>query len=296
MDLQQLRYVVAVAETRNFTRAAEKCFVVQSALSHRIANLERELGLKLFARTSRRVELTAAGEAFLPAARQSLEAADRAAAEAAAAVGLVRGRLAVGVIPTVAAIDVPAALQHVRERHPDVRISLRVGGSDELMAQVVAGDLDVAALGLPENDRPRGVRARELARDRLVAVVAVDHSLAGRSRTTLDRLAEETFVDFPAGTPGRAQSDLAFAAADLARDVAFEVMAPDLMKQIVRQGLAIALLPSAVTGDSPGLATIPVTNGPRRVEYLIWSEFNPTPATAAFLKALEATTKGPTEN
>jgi DNA-binding transcriptional LysR family regulator len=124
----------------------------------------------------------------------------------------------------------------------------------------------------------------------------VDHSLAGRSRTTLDRLAEETFVDFPAGTPGRAQSDLAFAAADLARDVAFEVMAPDLMKQIVRQGLAIALLPSAVTGDSPGLATIPVTNGPRRVEYLIWSEFNPTPATAAFLKALEATTKGPTEN
>ena len=296
MDLQQLRYVVAVAETRNFTRAAEKCFVVQSALSHRIANLERELGLKLFARTSRRVELTAAGEAFLPAARQSLEAADRAAAEAAAAVGLVRGRLAVGVIPTVAAIDVPAALQHVRERHPDVRISLRVGGSDELMAQVVAGDLDVAALGLPENDRPRGVRARELARDRLVAVVAVDHSLAGRSRTTLDRLAEETFVDFPAGTPGRAQSDLAFAAADLARNVAFEVMAPDLMKQIVRQGLAIALLPSAVTGDSPGLATIPVTNGPRRVEYLIWSEFNPTPATAAFLNALEATTKGPTEN
>ena len=294
MDLQQLRYVVAVAETRNFTRAAEKCFVVQSALSHRIANLERELGLKLFARTSRRVELTAAGEAFLPAARQSLEAADRAAAEAAAAVGLVRGRLAVGVIPTVAAIDVPAALQHVRERHPDVRISLRVGGSDELMAQVVAGDLDVAALGLPESDRPRGVRARELARDRLVAVVAVDHSLAGRSRTTLARLAEETFVDFPAGTPGRAQSDLAFAAADLARDVAFEVMAPDLMKQIVRQGLAIALLPSAVTGDSPGLATIPVTNGPRRVEYLIWSEFNPTPATAAFLNALKATTKGPT--
>ncbi len=286
-----MRYVVAVAETRNFTRAAERCFVVQSALSHRIANLERELGLKLFARTSRRVELTAAGEAFLPAARQSLEAADRAAAEAAAAVGLVRGRLAVGVIPTVAAIDVPAALQHVRERHPDVRISLRVGGSDELMAQVAAGDLDVAALGLPENDRPRGVHARELARDRLVAVVAADHPLAGRSRTTLARLAKETFVDFPAGTPGRAQSDLAFAAADLARDVAFEVMAPDLMTRIVRQGLAIALLPSAVTTDSPGLATIPVTNGPRRVEYLIWSEFNPTPATAAFLTGVAETTK-----
>ena len=296
VDLQQLRYVVAVAETRNFTRAAENCFVVQSALSHRVANLERELGLKLFARTSRRVELTPAGEAFLPAARQSLEAAERAAAEAAAAVGLVRGRLAVGVIPTVAAIDMPAALQHVRERHPDVRISLRVGSSDELTAQVVAGDLDVAALGLPESDRPRGVHARELARDRLVAVVPANHPLAGRSRVNLARLAEETFVDFPAGTPGRAQSDQAFAAADLARDVAFEVMAPDLMTRIVRQGLAIALLPSAVTGDAPGLATIPVTNGPRRVEYLIWSEFNPTPATAAFLTSLDETAKPLTSN
>ncbi|SFP90462.1 DNA-binding transcriptional regulator, LysR family [Actinomadura madurae] len=293
MDLQQLRYVVAVAETRNFTRAAERCFVVQSALSHRVANLERELGVKLFARTSRRVELTPAGAAFLPAARQALEAADRAVAEAAAAVGLVRGRLAVGVIPTAAAVDMPAVLQHFRQRHPEVRISLRVGGSDELTAQVASGELDVAALGLPEGDRPRGVQVRELARDRLVAVVPPTHALAGRTRVNLDRLAEETFVDFPAHTPGRAQSDRAFAAAGLARDVAFEVMAPDLLTRIVRQGLAIALLPSAVAGDHPGLTTIQVTNGPRRVEYLIWSEFNPSPATHAFLASLDEVTYQP---
>jgi len=67
VDLQQMRYVVAVAETRNFTRAAERCFVVQSSLSHRIAGLERELGVKLFARSSRRVELTPAGVAFVVA-------------------------------------------------------------------------------------------------------------------------------------------------------------------------------------------------------------------------------------
>lgn len=130
MELQQLRYVVAVAETNNFTRAAERCLVVQSALSHQIARLERELGARLFDRTSRRVRLTPAGTAFLPAARQCLDAAERAAAEAAAAVGLVRGRLAVGLIPTVAAVDIPAALRDFRREYPDVRISLRVGASE----------------------------------------------------------------------------------------------------------------------------------------------------------------------
>ena len=100
-----MRYVVAVAETNNFTRAAEQCRVVQSALSHQVARLERELGAKLFARTSRRVELTPAGEAFLPAARQALEAADRARADVAATVGVIRGRLAIGAISTLAALD-----------------------------------------------------------------------------------------------------------------------------------------------------------------------------------------------
>jgi DNA-binding transcriptional LysR family regulator len=73
----QMRYVVAVAETSSFTRAAERCLVVQSALSHQIARLERELGARLFDRTSRRVRLTPAGAAFLPAARQCLDAAER---------------------------------------------------------------------------------------------------------------------------------------------------------------------------------------------------------------------------
>src|SRR3954447_16333775 len=109
VELQQMRYVVAIAETSSFTRAAERCLVVQSALSHQIARLERELGARLFERTSRRVRLTAAGAAFLPAAHQCLDAAQRAAAEVAAAVGQVRGHLRVAVIPVITAVDVPAA-------------------------------------------------------------------------------------------------------------------------------------------------------------------------------------------
>src|SRR3954469_2293224 len=126
MELQQLRYVVAVAETNSFTRAAERCLVVQSALSHQVARLERELGARLFERTSRRVRLTAAGEAFLPAARPCLDAAHRPRAGVAAAVGEVGGRLTVGVIPTVAAVDIPAVLQDFRRRYPQVRVGLRV--------------------------------------------------------------------------------------------------------------------------------------------------------------------------
>ncbi|MFD0899773.1 LysR family transcriptional regulator [Actinomadura sediminis] len=286
MELQQMRYVVAVAETSSFTRAAERCLVVQSALSHQVARLERELGARLFERTSRRVRLTPAGEAFLPAARQCLEAADRAAAEVAAAVGEIRGRLAVGLIPTVAAVDVPRALRDFRGRYPHVRVSLRVGASEELADRVRDGALDIAFLGLPTTARPRGVAARALARDRLVAVVAPDHPLAGEPAVDLRRLASEVFVDLPAGTAGRAQSDLAFAAAGLDRDVAFEVTSADFIDRLVGENLGVAMLPSAYAPRLSGVTTIEVTDAPARVEYAVWSRFGRTPATSAFLTAL----------
>ena len=286
MDLQQLRYVLAVAETRNFTRAAERCFVVQSALSHQVKALEQELGVALFARTSRRVELTAAGEAFLPGARASLEAVERAAAEAAATVGQVRGTLTIGLIPTVTAIDIPGTLRQFRQAHPGLRITVRSGASDELTTGLRDGEVDIAVLGLPESTRPARLQWRELARERLVAVLATDHRLAHRRRLRLHDLAQETFADFPAGTPGRAQSDVAFDAAGIQRDVTFEAMSTSLMLDLVEQGLAVALLPPAFVPPDPHVGTVPVTDGPLRVEYLAWNSFNPSPATNAFLDLL----------
>ncbi|MFE1234464.1 LysR family transcriptional regulator [Streptomyces sp. NPDC059442] len=286
MELQQMRYVIAVAETNSFTRAAERCLVVQSALSHQVARLERELGARLFERTSRRVRLTPAGEAFLPAARQCLEAAERATAEVAAAVGVVRGRLAVGLIPTVTAVDIAAALRDFHERYPDVRISLRVGASDELTHQVEEGDLDVAFLGLPTTARLDGVDSRELARDRLVAVVAPGHPLAGETAVDLRRLAREVFVDLPAGTAGRVQSDLAFSAAGLSREVAYEVTNADFLARLVGQGLGIAMLPHAFAPRLAGVTTVEVTDAPTRVEHVVWSRAGRTPAASAFLAAL----------
>ncbi|MBX6169579.1 MAG: LysR family transcriptional regulator, partial [Thermobispora bispora] len=226
MELQQLRYVVAVAETRNFTRAAERCRVVQSALSHQIAALERELGARLFERTSRRVRLTPAGEAFLTAARECLEAADRARAEVAAAAGEIRGRLAVGTIPTVAAVDLPVALREYRRRYPLVRITLVAAGSDELIARVRQGGADVAFLGLPPRTEPKGVQSRRLGRGELVAVVAPGYHRT-EHEVGLRDLMDEPFIDFRAGSAGRAQSDEAFAAAGVRREVPFEVSSAD---------------------------------------------------------------------
>lgn len=287
MELQQLRYVIAVAEEASFTRAAARCFVVQSALSHQVKALEKELGVTLFARTSRRVELTAAGEAFLPAARVSVEAAERAAADAAAADGLVRGVLRIGVIPTATAVDVPAALKRFRVAHPEARIALQVAASDELETAIAGGDLDVGLLGLPAAREPRGVAWRLLTSDRHVAVVGREHRLADLPEVRLGDLAEEVFADFPAGTPGRAQSDLAFAAVGIRREIAFEAMATDLMLGLVRQDLAVALLPARYIRPDPELAAVPIVDGPTRAEYLAWSTFNPSPAARAFLALLE---------
>lgn len=278
-----MRYAVALAEERSFTRAAERHFVVQSALSHQIKALENELGVPLFARTSRRVELTAAGEAFVNQARLSIEAADRAMAEAAAATGRVRGTLTLGVIPTVTAIDIPAELSRFRAAHPEVRIRLRGGGSDEFIAAIGEGRMDVAVLGLASATRPTGVATRELATERLVAVLPQRHRLASRSRLHLKDLAEETFVDFPAGTPGRAQSDLAFREAGLQREVAFEASSTELVLDLIRHDLVIALLSPGVVRSAEGIRTVPLTDGPTRVEYLAWSSFNPSPAAQAFV-------------
>ena len=289
MDLQQLRYVVEVADASSFTRAAERCFVSQSALSHRIAALERELGHRLFVRSSRRVRLSEAGEAFVGPARAALRSAEQAKEDAAAATGAVVGTLRLGVIPTVTAVDLPALLVAYRAAHPSVRVELQVGNSDALMGALSRGDLDVALLGLREGVEPSGVSSRVLSRDRLVAVVPRGHELAARRTVDLKELAGRAFADFPAGTSGRAQSDAAFSAAGLERDVSFESDSATLILGLVAAGLAVTLLaPGTVARASAEVATVDVRNGPVRVEYLAWDGSAPRSVARAFVAVVEA--------
>lgn len=280
-----MRYVVAVAREKNFTRAARLCFVAQSALSHQIKALENELGVALFARTSRRVELTPAGEAFLPHARASLEAAEQAAARATAALGDVRGPLRVGIIPTVTAVDVADFLARFRSVHPAVRVELRIGGSDELETDVQAGRLDLAILGLPAGQVPE-VGHHLLDRHRLLAVLPAGHRLKRQEELRLSDLIGESFADFPAGSPGRAQSDGAFEQGGLTRDVAIEAADVSLILDLVERDLAIALLAPGVVPARRQVAVRSVADGPERDEYLVWNKFNPASVAIAALEVL----------
>lgn len=283
-----MRYVLAVAETKSFTRAAEQCLVVQSSLSQQVKALEQELGVKLFARTSRRVELTEAGAAFLPAARAALDAADRAGQEAAAATGQIRGQLRIGTIPTLTGLDLPEALGRFCREHPDVTVSLWTASSAELIQAVRDRRADIAFLGLPSAETPQGVEYQVLSDEKLVAVLPAGHPLTAEDELSLGQLAGVPFADFPTGTAGRVQSDTAFTAAGLQRRVAFEAMDVNLILGLVRQGLAVSLLPPGAVPATDDLAIHSLTDGPQRREHLIWSSFNQTPAAAAFTERLQA--------
>lgn len=291
VELQQLRYVVAIAEERNFTRAAERCFVVQSALSHQVKALERELGAALFVRSSRRVELTPAGEAFLVEARASLAAAERAVVVAAEATGQVRGSLSLGVIPTVTAVDVPDAVANFHTTYPHVDLTLRTGGSDEFMADISTGRLDVAFLGLDDTAPPNGVASRELTRGRLVAVLPAGHALASRRQLRLADVTDEAFIDFPAGSPGRLQTDRAFKLADLSRRVTFEATSTEFMLALVARGLGVCFLPAGSVPPDAALRAVPLADGPCRTEYIAWDHFNPSPAALAFIDQISRSSK-----
>jgi DNA-binding transcriptional LysR family regulator len=294
MELQQLRYVIDVAETASFTRAPERSFVTQSALSHQVAALEREIGHRLFVRTSRSVRLTEAGEAFLLQARVAVAAARKAREDAAEVAGSVTGTLRLGVIPTVTAVDVPLLLRDFREAHPAARVELRVGNSDTLVAALAQDEIDVALLGLRDGVEPSaGVASRALSRHRLVAVVPLGHRLAGRTRIRLRDLAGESFADFPQRTSGRAQSDAAFTAAGLSRDVAFEADSASLLLDLVGAGLAVSLLaPGVVRGSGAAVVPVAVTDGPTRVEHVAWDAVSPRSAARAFLAIVQAVSPG----
>jgi DNA-binding transcriptional LysR family regulator len=245
MELRQLRYFRSIARTGSFSAAAADEFVVQSALSQQIRKLEEELGVKLFERTTRSVRLTREGEEILELADRVLADVDLVVAEADALRGVVRGKVAVGMMECPpASLDMAVLLSDFHAEHPGVEVALRSGGSERMLDDVRSGELDLAILGLPPAGIPARLAARTLLIEDLVGVVDSGHRLKGRARAT--SLAEEVFVDFPPGYGLREQVDHCFAEAGVERRVAFEVVRVEEMIRFAALGLGVAVLPRSI--------------------------------------------------
>ncbi len=191
MDLQQLRYLIAVADTGNFTRAAEKCFVSQPSLSQQIINLEDELGHKLFHRLGRRAVPTEAGTAFIERSRRILADVENAAREVRDDPELGR-RIVVGTIPTVAPYLLPPVIQRCRTEYPKLVVHAREDFRLGLTRGVVDGEIDMAIVSLPVKDPQLSVEL--LFTEKLLLVVGREHRLAKAKSVSATDLADETFI------------------------------------------------------------------------------------------------------
>jgi DNA-binding transcriptional LysR family regulator len=253
MELRHLRYFLAVAETRNFTRAAAQCFVAQSALSEQVARLEAEVGAPLFARTSRAVRLTAAGEVLVPLAQRILADVDMAQAELDALAGLRRGRLRLGVLQAPASsMDLAAVLGDFHRRFPDIEFDVRSDPSTEVAKAVAAGTLDLAIVGLSEESLPSSLRHELLIREPLVAVMAAGHPLAGHGTVGVAELVRgRQFIHLRRGTGIRQQVDAAFTRAGVPVHAGFEVSQVHDMVSLAAHDVGVTVVPrSAASGHA----------------------------------------------
>ncbi|TMC09529.1 MAG: LysR family transcriptional regulator [Chloroflexi bacterium] len=198
MELHQLRYFVTVVRDGTFTKAAERLYITQPSLSEQIRKLETELGSPLFQRLGRRLALTSAGESLLPHAEKVMFELEQARARVQEVRGLRRGRLSIGVLPSVSARLLPKFLAEFRHQHPGIEVSLREeNDSVEFEQMVHEGVLDLAIVRLPA--RRNDLEVEFLVREPLVMVAPPGHRLGDKRSVALAELANESFVTMKPG-------------------------------------------------------------------------------------------------
>src|SRR2546430_7803357 len=202
IELHQLRYFVAVAEQRHFTKAARGLRVAQPSVSRAIRVVEEELGTPLFHRMTGNVALTPAGETLLPWARRVLADIDGATGEVRELADLRRGRLAVGATPSLTITLLPPALAKFHSAYPGIDLVLQEAGSRDLVRELEQGALDVALVIMPL--RHEALETAPLLREELVVAVAPDHALASRRTIPIADLKGVPLVMFRDGYDLRA--------------------------------------------------------------------------------------------
>ncbi|HZU73595.1 MAG TPA: LysR substrate-binding domain-containing protein [Acidimicrobiales bacterium] len=288
MELNQLRYFVAVAEERHFTRAAERLEVAQPSVSSQIRKLEEELGSTLFDRGRSGASLTQAGETLLPLARRVLSDLEDAEARLRELDSLQHGRLSIGATPSLSTVLLPAALAEFHAAHPGVTLSLFEEGSGLLVQRLVTGEIELGLVILPQ--RHPGLSTTALATEELVVVAAPDHRLAGRRGLTVSELQGVPLVMFRDGYDLRSSTLEACHQAGFEPALATEGGEMDGVLALVAAGLGAAVVPSIVAGRHPELATVrfvpPVLQ--RTIGLARRADRSESRAAAAFLAALRS--------
>lgn len=290
MELRHLRYFVAVAEARSFTRAAAELHVAQPSLSVQVRQLEDEVGVTLIDRSRRAIALTEAGEVMLAEARRLLAQLD-------AAVLLVQrtgrgavGRLAVGFVPSASNAALPPILRRFRDAHPDVELRLNELAPDALVRDTHEGRLDVSFLYLPFADAT--LAQSVVSCEPFVVALSEDHVLAEHPAIAMAELADEPWV-LPArhGMPGLHGRVLALcrAAGFNPRAAQDDVWLVQTMVGLVAAGGGVALVPrSAEALGRRGVAYRPLRDAHEEVELAaVWRRENAAPVLRAFIQSLQ---------
>jgi DNA-binding transcriptional LysR family regulator len=292
MELRQLRYLVALAEERHFTRAAAREHIAQPALSQQIRRLEDEIGLPLVQRTTRRVVITEAGEFLVARARRILSEVDAAHSEMERLRGVQTGHVTVGAMHTMGPVDVALVLAIFYERHPDVELTVREQSSEELAEMLRVDELDLAFLSVTERIESHGLGLHQLVSEELVVVLPREHRLGKRRRVRIAELADDEFISFREGSRLRELLVSAGRQAGFEPRVKLESNESQRIRRLVARGLGVAILPRS-DAEGPGadvaLATL-IQPALTRDITLAWREGRrQAPAAAEFLELARAT-------
>ncbi len=250
MELHQLRYFCAVAESGSFSRAAEQSHVSQPSLSQQILKLEDELGARLFDRLGRSVRLTEVGKTFLPRARAVLRELEAARGDVVERKDSVGGAICVGVIPTIGPYFLPAQLTFLSRRFPQARVTVVEEITPALLERLRASVVDVAILALPI--RGHEFETFPLLREDLFAALPKKHKFAGRAIISLKDLRAEDFLLL---RDGHCFRDTAVAACDRARlhpQIVFESGQFSSILSMVGAGMGVSIVPEMAVEKKSG--------------------------------------------
>ncbi|MFO0996759.1 MAG: LysR family transcriptional regulator [Alphaproteobacteria bacterium] len=285
MEMHQVRYFLAVCETLNFTRAAEQCNVAQPSLTRAVKNLEDELGGPLFRRERNNTHLTDLGQLMKPHLERILDASETARAEATGFKKLKRAPLRLGAMCTIGPIRLVPFFEKLRQEIPALDLSMREAGGKELVGALLAGEFDVALIGLPEY--PERLHARPLYAEHYVVAFPRGHRFEAMNSVPLGQLDGERYLsrvncEYPQhfdalGIPDNAQVN-----------VCYRSDREDWVQAMILAGMGIAIMPEYLP-LVPGIATRIVTDPEitRTISVVTVAGRRFTPVEQAFMRLLQ---------